>query len=171
MTMCANLAVPADPTQIRKPWVGSLVFSPEGELVGRGTKEVYGDQLIRHAERTALEQAGTGIKNRAKGGVLFTTLEPCVKMHRNQILKSCAELIVEQGIDTVVYGMLDGLEDSVETGLICGRGIGYLRNRGVNTIQFTTRKLDWKIRALSYRREEFIQWKSTMQEQPYAQRT
>ncbi|MSR85943.1 hypothetical protein EXS74_00940 [Candidatus Woesearchaeota archaeon] len=109
---------------IYRPYVGAVVLARDGSPVGIGTKEYISDSrvLYMHAERMALFQAG----ERARGGTLITTLEPCTRVPRGfQILKPCAELIPEFGIKTVVIGLKD-------TGSrVNGRGIKYLQDRGI----------------------------------------
>tara|TARA_Y100000310_G_C20699377_1_gene828304 strand:+ start:6408 stop:6860 length:453 start_codon:yes stop_codon:yes gene_type:complete len=103
MAHCINLATRAD-VGIRKPLVGALVLSSDGEIVGEGYKKfIPFTSMINHAERVALDQAGDA----ARGGTLVTTLEPCIKIGRKQVLSSCSDLIIERGIATVVYCLQD----------------------------------------------------------------
>jgi len=52
-----------------KPTVGAVVVSAGGEVVGEGVTEHSG----RHGEVVALDEAG----DRARGGTLYVTMEPC----------------------------------------------------------------------------------------------
>ena len=52
------------------PWVGAMVLSPDGEVLGIGATEPPGG---RHAEIVALDAAG----DRARGSTVVVTLEPC----------------------------------------------------------------------------------------------
>ncbi|MBT4174624.1 hypothetical protein HOC80_01915 [archaeon] len=102
MAHCIGLAKQAK--GVRKPLVGALVLSPDGNIVGVGYKKfIPGTSMIIHAERVALDNAGED----TIGGTLVTTLEPCLKMGRNQVLCSCSELLIEREIVTVVYGLPD----------------------------------------------------------------
>ncbi len=127
MERCITLAKMI-PLNIRKPYVGALVLSKDGELVGEGSKNFLDNtSLIIHAERMALDNAG----NFADGGYLLTTLEPCTGDDRVHIFKPCCELIVERGIHTVVVALIDSLPSAN------GRGIKYLRDRGVDVMEYS----------------------------------
>jgi len=109
---------------IYRPYVGALVLSNEGEILARGTKKFLPgtNSLYVHAERDALSKA----VGRVRGAILLTTLEPCVRHpFKRSILSPCVELIVEEGLSHVIIGRID-TADSVD-----GRGINYLRNKGI----------------------------------------
>ncbi|MBW2974122.1 hypothetical protein KY366_00240 [Candidatus Woesearchaeota archaeon] len=126
MRKCIYLALQS-PEEIGKPLVGSLVLSRDKEIVGKGYKDfIVGTQKLVHSERKALYDA----EEMARQGYLFTLLEPCIRIRRNQILKPCSELIVERGIDTVVIGLLDRYSGSMKA----GQGVRYLTSRGVNVM-------------------------------------
>lgn len=78
------------------PVVGAVVVR-EGEVVGEGWHERQGGP---HAERVALEAAG----ERARGGTLYVTLEPCSHHGRTP---PCVDAVLEAGIAHVVAGALD----------------------------------------------------------------
>jgi len=127
MERCFELAKQA-PRGMRRPYVGALVLSKSGKLIGEGYKQfMTGTAFLVHAERAALYNA----EEAARDGTLFTTLEPCVKLRESQILKSCAEFIVERGITTVIFGVVDG-SDSMQP----MSGIDYLRKRKVRVIEY-----------------------------------
>lgn len=95
------------------PVVGAVVVR-DGEVVGEGWHERKGEA---HAETRALEQAG----NRATGGTLFVTLEPCRSWGSTP---PCTKAVLESGITQVVAGALDpnpraggGLEELKEAGV------------------------------------------------------
>ena len=52
------------------PWVGALVVSDRGVVLGEGHTQVPGES---HAEIEALRRAGDG----ARGATMVVTLEPC----------------------------------------------------------------------------------------------
>lgn len=79
------------------PRVGALVVDPTGRQVGTGVHQGPGTP---HAEILALDEAGAG----ARGGMLITTLEPCVHLGRTP---PCVDRISGSGVVTVVVGALD----------------------------------------------------------------
>jgi diaminohydroxyphosphoribosylaminopyrimidine deaminase/5-amino-6-(5-phosphoribosylamino)uracil reductase len=79
-----------------RPVVGAVVVSGD-EIVGEGW---YEEDLVRHAEPAALEQAG----EKAHGATLYVTLEPCSHHGRTP---PCADAVVEAGIARVVVGARD----------------------------------------------------------------
>lgn len=78
------------------PLVGATVLAA-GALVGEGWHAEYGD---RHAEPIALRDAG----ERARGGTLVVTLEPC--SHRGK-QPPCTDAIIRAGIRRVVAAVPD----------------------------------------------------------------
>lgn len=79
------------------PAVGAVVLDRAGELIGEGATAAIGGP---HAEVVALAAAG----ERARGGTLVVTLEPCAHQGRTG---PCAEAIVAAGISRVVYAVDD----------------------------------------------------------------
>jgi diaminohydroxyphosphoribosylaminopyrimidine deaminase/5-amino-6-(5-phosphoribosylamino)uracil reductase len=80
------------------PNVGCVIVSGDGAIVGRGATGPGGRP---HAEAVALAEAG----ERARGGTLYTSLEPCA--HRSERGPTCSELIVAAGIARVVAALND----------------------------------------------------------------
>ena len=97
------------------PWVGAVVVSDSGAIVGRGATEEPGGA---HAEVVALRAAG----DRARGATLYVTLEPCSHHGRTP---PCAEAVIAAGIRRVVVGVED------PDAKVSGRGIEMLRTNGV----------------------------------------
>jgi len=95
------------------PRVGALLVS-DGEIVGRGHHEAAG---LPHAEVIAVREAG----ERARGAVLYVTLEPCRHHGRTP---PCVEEIIASGIRRVVYACDD-------PNPIAGGGASVLREAGV----------------------------------------
>ncbi len=93
------------------PWVGAVVVDRYGGIHD-GATERPGS---RHAERVALDHAGTD----ASGGTLFTTLEPCGHTGRTG---PCTEAIIESGVRQVVVGVLDPDPN------VAGTGVASLRH-------------------------------------------
>ncbi len=81
-----------------KPTVGAVVVAGNGEVVGRGATEP--GRSGRHGERVALDEAG----DRAAGGTLYVTMEPCA--HHGST-PPCTDAVLGAGIARVVAGQLD----------------------------------------------------------------
>lgn len=111
---CLELAARARGLTAPNPMVGAVV-TRDGEVVGRGFHERAGTP---HAERLALQVAG----ERARGGVLYTNMEPCSHHGRTP---PCVEAILEAGIRRVVSSLQDP-DPRVD-----GRGFEALRAAGV----------------------------------------
>ena len=97
------------------PMVGAVVAAPDGTILGEGFHRKAGTP---HAEVHALAAAGA----RARGGVLYCTLEPCSHTGRTG---PCAEQIVAAGITRVIAAATD------PNPLVAGGGAAYLRAHGV----------------------------------------
>jgi diaminohydroxyphosphoribosylaminopyrimidine deaminase/5-amino-6-(5-phosphoribosylamino)uracil reductase len=97
------------------PMVGAVVVDATGVVVGHGWHERAGEA---HAEVNALDQAG----NRARGGTLYVTLEPCCHTGRTG---PCTRRIIDAGIARVVAAMAD------PDPRVSGRGFGDLRAAGI----------------------------------------
>ena len=79
------------------PRVAALVMDPGGRQIAAGVHRGPGHP---HAEVVALDEAG----EKARGGVLITTLEPCVHQGRTP---PCVERILRAEVASVVVGALD----------------------------------------------------------------
>jgi diaminohydroxyphosphoribosylaminopyrimidine deaminase/5-amino-6-(5-phosphoribosylamino)uracil reductase len=97
------------------PFVGAVVVTPDGIVVGQGTTAPAGGP---HAEVAALDAAGES----ARGSTLYVTLEPCSHAGRTG---PCVERVVTAGIRRVVLAVTD------PNPLVAGRGIAFLRAHGV----------------------------------------
>lgn len=78
------------------PLVGAVVVR-DGEVVGEGYHREYGEP---HAEVEALRAAG----ERARGAVLYVTLEPCAHHGKTP---PCTEAILAAGVRRVVFATRD----------------------------------------------------------------
>jgi diaminohydroxyphosphoribosylaminopyrimidine deaminase/5-amino-6-(5-phosphoribosylamino)uracil reductase len=96
-----------------KPTVGAVLVAG-GEVVGEGVTEAGG----RHGERVALDDAG----ERARGGTLYVTMEPCT---HHGTTPPCVDVVLEAGVARVVAGQRDP-NPNVE-----GGGLDRLRSAGV----------------------------------------
>jgi diaminohydroxyphosphoribosylaminopyrimidine deaminase / 5-amino-6-(5-phosphoribosylamino)uracil reductase len=95
------LAKQANPKAIRpNPFVGAVVVSENGEIVGEGFHQKAGEA---HAEVIAIHQAiGHGAK--LDTCTLYVTLEPCSHTGKTP---PCTDLIIQHRIPKVVIGSLD----------------------------------------------------------------
>ena len=100
------------------PPVGAVIVDAAGELLGEGYHERFGGP---HAEIHALEQAG----DRAEGGTIFVTLEPCCHHGKTP---PCTEAILAAGLKRVVVGTTDPAPHA------SGRGITELREAGLEVV-------------------------------------
>ena len=96
------------------PAVGAVVVR-DGVVVGRGYHQKAGGP---HAEANALEDAG----ERARGGTLYVTLEPCNHQGRTP---PCTEAVLRAGIRRVVIGVRD------PNPRVKGGGADFLRAEGL----------------------------------------
>src|SRR5206468_11206582 len=100
-------------TTAPNPVVGAVVVR-NGEIVGEGWHERKGGP---HAEVVALEAAG----ERARGAVLYVTMEPC---GHHGSTPPCTGAVLGAGVAKVVAASLDPNEEA-------GGGLELLRERGV----------------------------------------
>jgi len=100
------------------PLVGAVVVAG-GEVVGEGWHEGPGTS---HAEIAALEAAG----DRARGGTLYLTLEPCTHHGRTP---PCAPVVAGAGLARVVVAIRD------PNPLVDGAGIRMLVERGLEVTE------------------------------------
>lgn len=131
------------------PPVGAVVLGPSGEVVGRGATEAPGG---RHAEVVALDEAG----ERARGGTLVVTLEPCDHHGRTG---PCTARVLAAGVSRVVFAVADptpGAAGGSET----------LRRAGVDVARpdddEVSACLDGPLRAWSHRLRTgrpYVTWK------------
>lgn len=96
------------------PVVGALV-TQNGKVLAEGYHAVLGGL---HAERVALEQAGTA----AYGSTLISTLEPCRTFGRTP---PCTDAIIDAGVAKVIVGSVD------PNPKVNGQSVRYLRERGI----------------------------------------
>ncbi len=120
------------------PWVGCVVVSASGEVVGEGATEPPGG---RHAEAVALDAAG----ERARGGTAYVTLEPCPHVGRTP---PCTSRLIEAGLARVVVALPDPDEQ------VAGAGIGLLEQAGVEVVTGVggEKAAEWLAPYLTHRR-------------------
>ncbi len=112
------------------PAVGAVVVQ-NCEVVGRGYHKKAG---TAHAEVNALADAG----ERAAGGTLYVTLEPCNHTGRTP---PCTRAILASGLSRVVIGMAD------PNPLVTGGGADFLKAQG---LEVRSGVLEDRCRALNY---------------------
>ena len=97
------------------PMVGAVVLAADGAFAGEGWHRAYGGP---HAEVDALAAAG----DRARGGTLYVTLEPCCHHGKTP---PCTDAVLRSGVRRVVAAMADPFPK------VSGGGITALRRAGV----------------------------------------
>jgi diaminohydroxyphosphoribosylaminopyrimidine deaminase / 5-amino-6-(5-phosphoribosylamino)uracil reductase len=100
------------------PLVGCAIYSPESELVGKGS---YIKDDVVHAEVIALQEAG----NKAVGGTAFVSLEPHAHYGKTP---PCTDVLIDAGIKRVVAPIED------PNPLVSGKGFERLREAGIEVI-------------------------------------
>ena len=99
------------------PAVGAVIVR-EGKVIASGYHHRAG---MPHAEVDAFGKIG----NRAYGGTLYVTLEPCNHFGKTP---PCTELILKSGVEKVVVGMRD------PNPLVTGGGCAYLKKKGIEVV-------------------------------------
>lgn len=118
MRRALQLAALAEGRTSPNPLVGAVVLDRQGRLVGEGFHARAGEP---HAEVGALAQAG----ERARGGTLIVTLEPCCHHGRTP---PCSQAVIKAGIARVVVAMEDPNPQ------VAGGGITELRAAGIEVL-------------------------------------
>lgn len=119
-----NIAIEEQLKCTEFPRVG-VVISKNGVLLSTGFR---GEIKGIHAERIAIEKLS---KNDLQDATIYTTLEPCVTIHEEQITECCANLIIKSGIRKAVVGVLD------PNGTIYSEGYGKLLENKISVSFFT----------------------------------
>lgn len=97
------------------PMVGAVIVK-DGQIVGEAYHRQSGEP---HAEILALHQAGP----RARGGVLYVTLEPCCHTHKRT--PPCVPLLIQSGLERICVAMIDPNPQ------VNGRGIQKLKHANI----------------------------------------
>jgi diaminohydroxyphosphoribosylaminopyrimidine deaminase/5-amino-6-(5-phosphoribosylamino)uracil reductase len=104
------------------PWVGCVIVTEAGEVLGQGHTQGPGED---HAEISASRAALQRVPSLA-GLTLFSTLEPCSFHGRTP---ACARRILEHGITRVFIGMRDPHPR------VDGVSVQMLREAGIDVIE------------------------------------
>ncbi len=131
------------------PLVGSVIVN-ENRIVGVGTHLKAGEP---HAEIHALRMAG----EKARGGTIYVTLEPCSHHGRTG---PCAEAIVKAGLKKVVVATLD------PNPVVAGNGIKILKDANIEVeigiCEEESKRLNEVFNKFIVTRKPFITLKSAM---------
>jgi diaminohydroxyphosphoribosylaminopyrimidine deaminase/5-amino-6-(5-phosphoribosylamino)uracil reductase len=117
MARARQLGLAALGTTSPNPPVGAVVLAADGTPAGEGATAPPGGP---HAEVRALEQAG----DRARGGIVVVTLEPCAHTGRTG---PCADAIIAAGVARVVVAVPEPTELAVG-------GAERLRDAGLDVV-------------------------------------
>jgi diaminohydroxyphosphoribosylaminopyrimidine deaminase/5-amino-6-(5-phosphoribosylamino)uracil reductase len=98
------------------PMVGAVVLDAAGAVVGEGWHQRFGGP---HAEVHAFAEAG----DRARGGTLYVTLEPCCHHGKTP---PCTDAVLRAGVRRVVAAMADPFPK------VAGGGLAVLRAAGLD---------------------------------------
>ena len=120
---------------VQNPNVAAIVYGADGSFISSGVhkKKISHD----HAEVVALKAAG----NRANGGTLYVSLEPC---NHSGTTGPCTEVIKASGIKKVVYAVAD-------PNPIASGGAQALKASGIDVIQEKSALLEFEQRAWLHR--------------------
>lgn len=129
------------------PLVGSVIVN-DNRVVGIGAHLKAGEP---HAEIHALRMAG----EKAKGGTIYVTLEPCSHHGRTG---PCAVAIVEAGLKRVVIATLD------PNPVVSGNGVKILKDAGIEVIigvrQEESQKMNEVFNKFIVQKQPFVTLKS-----------
>jgi diaminohydroxyphosphoribosylaminopyrimidine deaminase / 5-amino-6-(5-phosphoribosylamino)uracil reductase len=126
MTRAVALGEAARGTTAPNPNVGCIIVSSDGSIIGRGATAPGGRP---HAEAIALAEAGA----KARGSTIYVTLEPCA--HESDRGPDCSGLLVEAKPKRVLIALKDPDPRT------CGKGIGRLRDSGIEVKVGTGKKV------------------------------
>jgi len=116
---CIELAMRAEGKVSPNPLVGAVVLDKNGNIVGEGYHEKYGEA---HAEVNALDAAG----KKACGGTIYVNLEPCCHYGKTP---PCIDRVIASGIKRMVVGMTD------PNPKVAGRSIKMAKEAGLNVVE------------------------------------
>jgi len=122
---CIDLARLGSGSVSPNPMVGSVIVCDD-KIIGEGYHQVYGQA---HAEVNAIKQVFENHENAKellKRSTIYVSLEPCSHFGKTP---PCADLIISNEIPRAVIGCRDPFDQ------INGRGIGKLRNAGIEVIE------------------------------------
>ncbi len=137
----ARLAVMGHGTAEPNPMVGCIITNSDGDIVGEGFHEKYGEA---HAEINALAMAGDD----AQGSTAYITLEPCNHQGKTP---PCSEALLKAGVARVVIGVRDPHEDA-------SGGIDFLRRNSIEVEIAHDEICDELIAPFAYKIKTGLPW-------------
>lgn len=151
MQLAINEAKKGMNNTFTNPLVGAII-TKNSHVIAKGAHLEYGHE---HAERNAISQCNS--PEELFNSTLYVTLEPCAHSGKQP---PCTQLIVENGIKTVVIGQLD------PNPLVKGKGMAYLKEHGVEVIfgvkEEEVRKLNLHYNFLHENNRPYITLKQSM---------
>ena len=135
-----ELAISEHSKCTESPRVGAIV-TKDGQILSTGYR---GESINIHAERIALEKLE---RSERQGSTLYTTLEPCVNLQKDQIIESCTDLIITSGIKEVVIGVLD------PNGNMYGKGQKKLLENNIK-VNFFYKNLSSKVELTTFKHSD-----------------
>lgn len=133
------------------PAVGCVIVN-DGTIVGEGWHQRFGGP---HAEVEAIEQAG----DRARGGTMLVTLEPCSHYGKTP---PCTDAIAAAGIKRVLVAQQDPFEKVAGSGLAALRRAGLTVELGIE--EGAARELNAPYRKLIVEKRPWViaKWAMTL---------
>ena len=132
MQKCFELARQGEGNVSPNPLVGAVVLDKNGDVIGEGFHEKYGEA---HAEINALNAAG----EQARGGTLYINLEPCFHYGKTP---PCIDRVLKSGVKTLVLAMTD------PNPKVAGRSIQKARDAGIEVIENVLNKEALKLNEI-----------------------
>jgi diaminohydroxyphosphoribosylaminopyrimidine deaminase/5-amino-6-(5-phosphoribosylamino)uracil reductase len=112
-------------TSAPNPWVGCVIVTEYGDIIGRGFHAKAGEG---HAEANAVRDAKeSGNEHLLKNSIVYSTLEPCHPFEGKRT-PPCDNLLVEHGVKRVVIALVD------EDKNVGNKGIEYLKSQGIEVV-------------------------------------
>ncbi len=121
MQRCIQLALSGAGMVAPNPMVGAVLVYND-RIIGEGYHRQYG---AAHAEVNCINSVAAADRALIAAATLYVSLEPCAHFGKTP---PCSDLIITNGIKTVVIGCQDPFT------AVNGKGIEKLRNAGVDTI-------------------------------------
>lgn len=143
MQECIRLARLTEGRTAPNPMVGAVITDAAGSIIGRGYHPAAG---LPHAEVLAFEEAG----ERAAGGTLYVSLEPCCHYGRTP---PCLDGVLASGVSRVVIGMTD------PNPKVAGKSVVALQAAGIaTTVGVCESECRWLNRGFIKRMTEGLPW-------------
>jgi diaminohydroxyphosphoribosylaminopyrimidine deaminase/5-amino-6-(5-phosphoribosylamino)uracil reductase len=132
MQRCLELAEQGLGYTASNPLVGA-VLEYQGRIIGEGFHRQYGKE---HAEVACIQSVAPEDRPLIPDATLYVSLEPCAHYGKTP---PCTNLIIEHRIQQVVIACRDPFP------AVNGKGIGQLKNAGINVIEQVLEKEAWDL--------------------------